>query len=246
MGRRTKVLALDQKVYLERQLSFKKFDLAQLANGFVSPACGTRHSVTVRSRTTKQASCSSTDHGGGKRRPFIAPGSRAKRGELLWLDQHQQRGTNCRFKRIKLGAPFSVIAAIKQPDGSFDVSRINAGRDPAAVNAVPRDQASSVSVRCRSTAGRRAAPAAAKWSGKGGVPAAAYRKSPEKIRERFPAVKTTGRRPACEKRQGERFAALDTRCEHSPNKVHGFSTDLVVVFAFRSVLNSAEEVLESS
>jgi hypothetical protein len=33
---------------------------------------------------------------------------------------------------IKPGAPFSVIAAIKQPDGSFDVSRINVERDGAS------------------------------------------------------------------------------------------------------------------
>jgi hypothetical protein len=55
------------KTHLERQLIFQK-DLAQLANGFVLPACGTRHSVTVPSRTTKQADSSSTNHGGGKRR----------------------------------------------------------------------------------------------------------------------------------------------------------------------------------
>jgi hypothetical protein len=33
---------------------------------------------------------------------------------------------------IKPGAPFSVIAAVKQPDGSFDVNRINVGRDGAS------------------------------------------------------------------------------------------------------------------
>src|SRR5580693_8058082 len=33
---------------------------------------------------------------------------------------------------IKPGAPFSVIAAVKQADGSFDVSRINVGRDGAS------------------------------------------------------------------------------------------------------------------
>jgi hypothetical protein len=33
---------------------------------------------------------------------------------------------------IKQGAPFSVIAAVKQPDGSFDVNRINVGRDGAS------------------------------------------------------------------------------------------------------------------
>jgi hypothetical protein len=33
---------------------------------------------------------------------------------------------------IKPGAPFSVIAAVKQADGSFDVNRINVGRDGAS------------------------------------------------------------------------------------------------------------------
>jgi hypothetical protein len=33
---------------------------------------------------------------------------------------------------IKPGAPFSVIAAVKQPDGSFNVGRINVGRDGAS------------------------------------------------------------------------------------------------------------------
>ena len=33
---------------------------------------------------------------------------------------------------IKPGAPFSVTAAIPQPDGSFDVNRINVGRDGAS------------------------------------------------------------------------------------------------------------------
>ncbi len=33
---------------------------------------------------------------------------------------------------IKPGAPFSVTAAVKQADGSFDVNRINVGRDGAS------------------------------------------------------------------------------------------------------------------
>jgi hypothetical protein len=33
---------------------------------------------------------------------------------------------------VKPGAPFSVIAAVKQADGSFDVNRINVGRDGAS------------------------------------------------------------------------------------------------------------------
>jgi hypothetical protein len=33
---------------------------------------------------------------------------------------------------IKPGAPFSVTAAVPQPDGSFDVNRINVGRDGAS------------------------------------------------------------------------------------------------------------------
>jgi len=33
---------------------------------------------------------------------------------------------------IKPGAPFSVTAALPQPDGSFDVNRINVGRDGAS------------------------------------------------------------------------------------------------------------------
>jgi hypothetical protein len=33
---------------------------------------------------------------------------------------------------IKPGAPFSVTAAVLQPDGSFDVNRINVGRDGAS------------------------------------------------------------------------------------------------------------------
>jgi hypothetical protein len=33
---------------------------------------------------------------------------------------------------IKPGVPFSVIAAVKQADGSFDVNRINVGRDGAS------------------------------------------------------------------------------------------------------------------
>jgi hypothetical protein len=35
------------------------------------------------------------------------------------------------MKAIQPGAPFSVVAALKQPDGSFNVSRINVGRDGA-------------------------------------------------------------------------------------------------------------------
>ena len=34
---------------------------------------------------------------------------------------------------IKPGAPFSVTAALPQPDGSFDVNRINVGRDGASL-----------------------------------------------------------------------------------------------------------------
>ena len=30
---------------------------------------------------------------------------------------------------VKLGAAFSIVAAVKKPDGSFDISRINVGRD---------------------------------------------------------------------------------------------------------------------
>jgi hypothetical protein len=41
---------------------------------------------------------------------------------------------------------------------------------------------------------------------------------------------------ACEKQQASGVRARYTS-EHPPNKVHGFSTDPVVVFAFRSVLN---------
>ncbi|HEV2624504.1 MAG TPA: hypothetical protein VGV62_05230 [Xanthobacteraceae bacterium] len=33
---------------------------------------------------------------------------------------------------IKPGAPISVMAAVKQPDGSFAVNRINVGRDGAS------------------------------------------------------------------------------------------------------------------
>jgi hypothetical protein len=33
---------------------------------------------------------------------------------------------------IKPGAPFSVTAAVKQADGSFDVNRVNVGRDGAS------------------------------------------------------------------------------------------------------------------
>jgi hypothetical protein len=38
----------------------------------------------------------------------------------------------------------------------------------------------------------------------------------------------------------------DHSSEQLPNKLHGFSTDAMVVFAFRSVLNSTEEDSESS
>jgi len=30
---------------------------------------------------------------------------------------------------VKPGAAFTVTAAVKKPDGSFDISRINVGRD---------------------------------------------------------------------------------------------------------------------
>ena len=30
---------------------------------------------------------------------------------------------------VKPGAAFTVVAAMKQPDGSFDINRINVGRD---------------------------------------------------------------------------------------------------------------------
>ena len=30
---------------------------------------------------------------------------------------------------VKPGAAFSIVAAVKKPDGSFDISRINVGRD---------------------------------------------------------------------------------------------------------------------
>jgi len=30
---------------------------------------------------------------------------------------------------VKPGAAFTVVAAVKKPDGSFDISRINVGRD---------------------------------------------------------------------------------------------------------------------